>query len=226
MTDLIILGIETSGKTASVALMSESILLAQNTVYTSRTHSQVIMPMCTEMLRAAEKKLDDIGLLAVSIGPGSYTGLRIGIAAIKAMSFAKGIPCVGVSTLEGFAAQLSCYTGIIVPVMNARSDLIYTASFHSDGQAISRCCGDRIISRDELFAELKLTNKNILLTGDAAEELSLKYGYPASPITLRMQSAAGICLCALGKTPISADELQASYLQITKAEKDLREKNN
>lgn len=219
-----ILGFETSGKTASVALMNDDTLLALNTVVTSRSHSRVIMPMCTQILFAAEKSLDDVDLLAVCIGPGSYTGLRIGIAAVKAISFAKGIPCAGISTLEGLAAQLCSFRGLVVAVMSARADLLYSASFRADGQRIARITEDRMISRDALMQELRASEEEFLLTGDAAAELGEKGGYQVAPISLRLQSAAGICLAASHKSPVSADELDASYLQITKAEKDLREK--
>ena len=223
---MLILGIETSGKMASVALMRDSLLLAQKSVYTSRTHSQIIMPMCTELLEASCLSLDDVELLAVSCGPGSYTGLRIGIAAVKALSFSKGIPCVGISTLEGMATQLAAFKGIVAPVMTARAEFLYSALFRADGEKLTRLCDDRIIAADLLVSELDALEEPILLTGDIASDLCASHGYLLAPPTLRLQSAAGICLAAADKTAVTPDELEAFYMQITKAEKDLQDKRN
>lgn len=221
-----ILGIETSGKTASVAITGDGLLLAQHTVYTAKTHSQVIMPMCMRLLEETGTRLDDIGLLAVAAGPGSYTGLRIGIAAVKAMSFVKGIPCAGVSVLEGLAAQLCTFDGLVVPVMSARAELLYSAYFRADGDSISRVTVDSLINADELAQKLSSCREKILLTGDAARDFGEKYAFRIAPETLRLQSAAGICLAARDKAAVTAEELEAAYLQITKAEKDLLEKEN
>lgn len=132
-----ILGIDTSGKVAAAALYdSESrCLLAQQTVYTKRTHSQVILPLAERLLADTGLNWQDVDGFAAAKGPGSYTGLRIGIAAVKAMSYALQIPCVGISTLEGLAWQNLSWQGVICAVMTARQSLVYAGLYQSDWHA-------------------------------------------------------------------------------------------
>ncbi|MDE6745485.1 MAG: tRNA (adenosine(37)-N6)-threonylcarbamoyltransferase complex dimerization subunit type 1 TsaB, partial [Oscillospiraceae bacterium] len=104
---MILLGIDTSGKTASVAVCTETSVLAQTTVYTKLTHSQVILPICNDVLKSAGTELSDVDVIAAAAGPGSYTGLRIGIAAVQAMCFALDKHCIGISTLEALAHYVS-----------------------------------------------------------------------------------------------------------------------
>ena len=134
-----ILGIDTSGKVAAAALYdSESrCLLAQQTVYTKRTHSQVILPLAERLLADTGLNWQDVDGFAAAKGPGSYTGLRIGIAAVKAMSYALQIPCVGISTLEGLAWQNLSWQGVICAVMTARQSLVYAGLYQSDGTQIT-----------------------------------------------------------------------------------------
>ena len=102
-----LLGIDTSGNIASVAVCNENTVIAQTTVMTRLTHSQIILPLCKDVLEKAEMTLDDIDRIAVAVGPGSYTGLRIGISAVKGMCFGAEKECVGISTLEGLAFNMS-----------------------------------------------------------------------------------------------------------------------
>ena len=117
-----ILGIDTSGKVAAAALYDSEAgcLLAQQSVYTKRTHSQVILPLAERLLADTGLQWQDVDGFAVAKGPGSYTGLRIGIAAVKAMAYALQIPCVGISTLEGLAWQNLSWQGVICSVMVMR----------------------------------------------------------------------------------------------------------
>lgn len=228
---MILLGIDTSGKTASVAVCTENSVLAQTTVYTSLTHSQVILPICREVLKNAGMELSGIDGIAAAAGPGSYTGLRIGIAAVKAMCFALGKPCVGISTLESLAYNVSLHKGVICAVMAARLDLVYCAFFSSDGNRVERLTEDGILSLDEVKDRLEAMEENIVLVGDASEKLLEKLAGTASgeralpaPAHLRLQLASSLCAAGFGKKLYSPDELEAAYLQITKAEKDLEEK--
>lgn len=231
MKDLLILGIDTSGKTASTCLYDSKTetFLAENTLYTQKTHSQVIMPMVKNMIYDAGKKLSDIDRIAVANGPGSYTGLRIGVAGVKAMCFALGCNCTGVSTLEGLAYNNIAFHGTICSVMKARGELVYTCSYRSNGYSLEPLCEEKIISRDELAEFLTENNTNTVLCGDGAVDFlndykSLKF-FTAPPQN-RLQNACGICLASLSKEPVSPDELEVSYLQKVKAEKDLEDKNN
>ncbi len=220
MKDLTLLGIDTSGKTASVAVCSENAVLAQNTVYTKLTHSQVILPICKDVLKNAGLELSGIDGIAVSAGPGSYTGLRIGIAAVKAMCFALNKPCIGISTLESLANNVSVHKGTICAVMTARLDLVYCAVFRSDGKTVTRVAEDEILPLDELKSRLESESGDIAVVGDAAEKLAGERFITAPP-HLKLQLASSVCAAAFGKKLGTPDELEAAYLQVTKAEKDL-----
>ena len=169
MNALKILGIDTSGKTASVAITENDIILGQTTIYTEKTHSQVILPLCKKLLEDCGTELKDIDGFAVSVGPGSYTGLRIGISAVKAMAFALDKKCYGISTLESLAYNAKGFVGYIIPVMKARANLVYNAVFKcNDIGETKRTKEDRIISVSDLkaeVAEILESGENIILTG-------------------------------------------------------------
>lgn len=224
MNALKILGIDTSGRTASVAVCDEHSVIAQTSVMTKLTHSQIILPLCIETLEKAKISLDDIDRIAVSDGPGSYTGLRIGISAVKGMVYASGKECVGVSTLESLAYNVFGMGRKICSVMSARQNLVYTAFFEDDGGKLTRLCDDRIIPEEQLFEEI---SQETVLVGDYAEEFFNKFSGKKlflSPPHLRYQLASSLCFASLDKEPVSAEILDARYLQPTKAEKDLEQK--
>lgn len=222
---MLILGIDTSGKTASVALSEDDFIIGQNTVFTNLTHSQVILPICKKLLEDCGKTLKDVDKIAVSCGPGSYTGLRIGIAGVKAMAYALDIECFGISTLESLAYNLLGFDGIICPVMKARLDLVYNALFECENDKISRICEDRVIDKSELAESLADTDKKVIIVGDGAEDFCKLYGNDKirlAPPLLRYQLAGSLCIASLEKEPITPEMLETSYLQPTKAEKDLK----
>ena len=226
MNALLILGIDTSGKTASSALFDteSEIFLSYNTLYTQKTHSQVIMPMVKNMLADTGKTMKDIDLIAVADGPGSYTGLRIGVSAVKAMSFALNCKCAGVSTLKSLAYNNVSFAGNICSIMKARGELVYSCTYKSDGYQLENICDEKIVSRNELAEFLAFNGERVLLCGDGSADFFTDYRSPefilASPQN-RLQSACGVCLGALGEKQLSPDELEVSYLQKVKAEKDL-----
>lgn len=232
MNALKILGIDTSGKTASVAITENDIVLGQTTIYTEKTHSQVILPLCKKLLEDCGTELKDIDGFAVSVGPGSYTGLRIGISAVKAMAFALDKKCYGISTLESLAYNAKGFVGYIIPVMKARANLVYNAVFKcNDIGETKRTKEDRIISVSDLKAEvveILESRENIILTGDYAEEFQKLYGEVAglilAPAHIRLQSASSLCGVAEKSEPVSADDLEAVYMQPTRAEKELNSK--
>ena len=227
---MLLLGIDTSGKTASAALFDSEteLFLAQCTIYTQKTHSQVIMPMVKDIMAQAGKKLSDLGGIAVANGPGSYTGLRIGVAAAKALSFGLGVKCCGVSTLLGLACNNLSYKGHICAIMKARGDLVYTCTYKSDGYCVEQVTDEQIISKDELAEFLAFNVKEAMLCGDGAAEFYNSYSSPAfiiAPPQGRLQSAVGVCLAGVSRKLFEPDALEVSYLQKVKAEKDLEEKN-
>lgn len=226
---MILLGIDTSGKTASVALFDTDteVFLASMSLYTQKTHSQVIMPAVKEIMEQSGKEISDIECIAVANGPGSYTGLRIGVAAVKAMAFALNCKCCGVSTLKGLAFNNIAYKGAICSVMNARAEFVYTCTYKSDGYALEQLCEEKIISRDELAEFLAFNGTEVLLCGDGAADFFTAYRSPMfmiAPPQARLQNAYGVCLGAMSEEFILPDKLEVSYLQKVKAEKDLENK--
>lgn len=220
---MLTLGIETSGKTASAAAVEDGVMLGQTSVLSAKTHSQVILPMVKRLIADCERNIEDIGRIAVGAGPGSYTGIRIGVAAVKAMAFSLNIQCCGISTLEGLAYNFPT-DGIVCPVMKARQKLVYAAVFRFSGGIAERLAEDMIIESDRLNNVLSEYNEKVILTGDAAESFVKEFScplYSLSPVHLRNQNAAGICMAAENHEFYPPEKLEASYLQLVKAEKDL-----
>ena len=201
---MLTLGIDTSGKTASAALFDadNEVFLAGTSLYTQKTHSQVIMPIVKDILAQAGKTVGDIDLIAVADGPGSYTGLRIGVAAVKAMGFALDCKCCGVSTLEALAYNNIAHKGTICSIMKARGELVYTCSYKSDGYGLEPLCDEQIIPRDQLAEFLAFNGTEALLCGDGAADFFTAYRSPMfiiAPPQGRLQNAYGVCLGAMSK---------------------------
>lgn len=222
-----ILGIDTSGKVASVAISDGEKLLWEKSVFTTLTHSQVILPMVEQALKDTALDLPDIDCAAVACGPGSYTGLRIGIGALKGMAMGcESLKCAGVSTLLSLALNCLCFKGKIIAVMRARPDISYVGEFESDGCTLKRTGDDRVAGDYDTFENLD-TSQGVMLVGDNAEIIKQKFfsndnNVTLAPMPLRLQRAGSLCLAVqTGITPLTgADKLEVSYLQATKAEKD------
>ncbi|MGN0643136.1 MAG: tRNA (adenosine(37)-N6)-threonylcarbamoyltransferase complex dimerization subunit type 1 TsaB [Huintestinicola sp.] len=225
---MLILGIDTSGKTASCALCDESTVYGQYTFVTKLTHSQVILPLMKKMLSDAGFELKDVDVVAAASGPGSYTGLRIGISAVKSICFALYKKCSGISSLESLAYNFRGTDSLICSVMHARQELVYAAMFRTSADgSVERLSEDRIISMKELCGQLKNYSGNIIAAGDYAAELCAASGleniFPAAP-HLRAPLASSLCYAAMAHPTVTPDELNAEYMEVTKAEKDLANK--
>ena len=223
---MLILGMDTSGKTASVAVYDSErqVFLAESSIYTSLTHSQVIMPLCQDVLNRAGKSLDDIDSIAVANGPGSYTGLRIGIASVKAMSFGAECNVCGVSTLEALAYNNTVFQGIVCPVMKARGNLVYMAIYMFKNFICENIMNEKIMPSEELAEFLSFDAEKVLLCGDGAEDFIKQYKsdkFLLAPPDSRLQNACGVCLASVNKSFVSPEQLEVSYMQKVKAEKDL-----
>lgn len=222
-----ILGIDTSGKTAATALYDTQMqcVLAQQVLYTKRTHSQVILPLAERMLTDTGLTWQEIDGLAVANGPGSYTGLRIGIAVVKAMAFALKIPCAGISTLEGLAWQSLSWQGYICPTMLARQSLVYAGLYRSDGNVVTTVWHDQMLESVQLSHQLLALDAPVLLTGDAVGLLKPAEKFSVTSPAVRLQNGMGICLAAAALEQWQQpEELMPEYLQLVKAEKDLRDR--
>ena len=231
---MLILAFETSAKAASVALHDGEKLLGESYQNTGLTHSQTLMVMAEDLLKAAGKTAADVTAVAVAEGPGSFTGVRIGVAAAKGFAWGAEIPCYGVSTLEAMAASLGAYQGTVCPVMDARRSQVYNALFSADGGNYTRIREDRAISLQELGEELQNMPKPVFLVGDGSKLCynTLLEQVPSLvlPKEHRMhQRAVGVTLCALekinrGELPSGAD-LTPNYLRLSQAEREKLERN-
>ena len=224
-----ILALESSAVACSVCLTEDDFLIAQAYQNNGLTHSVTLMPMCEDMLKNCGIKLEEVDVIAVAAGPGSFTGLRIGVSAAKGLGWALDKPCAKVSTLKAMAWNLAALPGDICPVMDARRSEVYNARFSSDGETITRLTPDRAIPMEELAEEIKKRGKEQILVGDGAHlcynELQ-KARLPArlaSP-NLRFQSAWGVARAALDQARagelITAGELVPEYHRLSQAERE------
>ena len=222
---MLILAFESSARPASVALLRDGQLLSQYSQCSQLTHSRTLLPMAEDMLKNAELTLDDVDLFAVAHGPGSFTGIRIGVSTVKGLAWASDKPCVGVSTLEAMAWHGLAAGGLICPVMDARRSQVYNALFEIRDGKPARLTEDRPISLEELAAELASYDWPVFLVGDGAELTAKALAaaglpYTVAPENLRWQSAWGVAMAAQDKTPGSADTLLPVYLRLSQAERE------
>ena len=226
-----ILALDSSAAVCTAALCENEKLICEITVNTGNTHSQTLLPVIEQILRLTDIKVDDIDLFACSVGPGSFTGVRIGVATVKGLAFDKDKSCVGVSTLDALAQNIAMFDGILCPVMDARRDHVYNALYECSGGVITRLCPDRLISVGELDAELSSLGKKIYLSGDGygiceAEFVKTKIEYV--PERLRLENGYSTAMCALKKYKngeyTSDFELSPVYLRPSQAERERNEK--
>lgn len=228
-----ILAFESSAKAASVALMENGKLLAESYQNTGLTHSQTLLSMAEDLLKTCGKTAGDITAVAVAAGPGSFTGVRIGMAAAKGFAWGRQLPCYGVSTLEAMAMGLGIWDGYIVPTMDARRSQTYTALFKAEQGMLTRIMDDCAISFAELGAKIKNCEKSVFLVGDGA---NLCYntledtvpGLILPPEHRLHQRAAGVALVAQAQMdkglPGDGASLVPNYLRLSQAERERLEK--
>ncbi len=227
---MLTLCLESSAKTASAALFEDEKFLGQYFQADGLTHSRTLLPMAEALLKNTEHEMKDLGLIAVAHGPGSFTGLRIGMAAAKGLAWALEIPTVGVSTLEAMAYGGPDMEGaLLCCVMDARRQQVYNALFEIRNGKPCRRCPDRAISIAELQNELIASEKSWILLGDGAQLCyntmeKDKVRLHLAPEGLRFQCARGVGLAALEKEPHSADDLLPVYLRLSQAERERQER--
>ena len=226
---MLILAFESSAKAASAALVRDGRLLAQTVQVSALTHSRTLLPMAEDLLKNCELKLDAVDLFAVAQGPGSFTGIRIGVSTVKGLSWAADRPCVGVSTLEALAWHGLATGGLICPVMDARRSQVYNALFEiRDGKPL-RLCEDRPVSLEQLADELAARGESPFLLGDGAAltaEFLKKRDLPfrLAPDDLLWQDGWGVAMAAQDKPPVSGEELLPVYLRLSQAERERQER--
>ena len=234
---MLILALDSTALVGSVALCDHEKLIAEMTVNTGHTHSETLLPMVEQILKICDYTVDDIDLFACTTGPGSFTGVRIGVATVKGIAYGREKPCVGVSTPEALAYNSIMCDGVLCPIMNARRMQVYNALFDCRGQQISRLCDDRALAIAELGDELLSYDLPIYLTGDGAELVyaTLLQSHPTlsnrlvlQPERILHQSGYSVAQVALkmyreGLT-VSDAELAPVYLRPSQAERMRLEK--
>lgn len=229
-----ILAFETTAKIASVAVLEDGRILADYSINNGLTQSELVLPMAESVLKSLGIGFSDIDALAATVGPGSFTGVRIGAALVKGIAFDRNIPCIEVSTIESLAENAAPLCGIILPCMDARRSQLYSAIFSSDGEKLTRLTPDRAISIDELAEELKkYEGEPIYLVGDGysvakARLSALGVKLSKTPDLLIEESAASCAKVALRKLTegeTTTDTAFApSYLRMPQAERERLER--
>ena len=222
-----ILSVDTSAVCASVAVVEDGRIRAQSSTNAGLTHSRTLLPMIDSLLQNSETPLDSIDCFACAVGPGSFTGIRIGIAAIKGLCDGTGKQALAVSTLEGLAYNLLGQNTLACAVMDARCNQVYTALFEVSGDAVTRLTDDAALKIEDLGTLLEqYKGKRILFVGDGAEKCAQSLPYPAAPALTRFQNAASVALAAERSFDesklLDAQQLLPVYLRLPQAERELR----
>lgn len=221
-----VLGIDTSAVVSSCAVCEigdNPKVIASGSLNTKLTHSQTLVPFMESLLKNADIKLSDIDVFAVSAGPGSFTGLRIGVSVLKGMASALNKPVRSVSTLLGVAHNFTVTDSVICVVMDARCNQVYNALFRIQNGIVMRLCDDRAIFIDELKEELLTYEERIILAGDGADLVYSKIDVgqvELAPPELKYQSGTGVCFASEHCPDISADALMPVYLRLPQAERE------
>ena len=235
-----ILAVDTTATSASVAVCENKTVLATYTQKNGLTHSETLLPMIEATLKNLKLTPNDIDMFAVSEGPGSFTGVRIGVAALKGLAFGKNKICVGTSTLDALARNACGLPGkfLAVPVMDARRGEVYNALFEIKNGKMERLCDDRVLPFSELLDELNKIDKPVYFCGDAyfmSESIDLQKKQ-ITPYLLREQNAYSVAQCAFeqyasteNKEELTDKNLSVTYLRMSQAERERKEreaKNN
>ena len=229
---MLLLAIDSSAGPASAAVMEDEKLLGEYFINSKQTHSQTLLPMVENLLASLGKSCAELDALAVSCGPGSFTGVRIGISCVKGLSMPNNTPCCGVSTLEAIAVPGVYYEGaFICAVMDARCGQVYQALFRTENGTLHRLTPDRALSVAALSEECKKYGSDLILFGDGAAlcyETFREWGARIAPPELRFQRASSVAVAARvqileGKT-VFAQELLPAHLRLPQAERELKKK--
>jgi len=230
-----ILAIDTSSTVATAAVMRGETLLGELILNNGKTHSQKLMPLVNELFKGLDMDIGEIDLFAASVGPGSFTGLRIGIVTIKAMAYSAGKPVISVPTLDALAVNACSFKGLICPIMDARNKQVYTALYRPDIKVPQRITEYMGITVDELSQLILEQNQEAIFVGDAVglyeDYFKTRLGElcTIAPSSLRLQRAACVAQVAMeraneGKLE-SCFDMKPFYLRKSQAEREYERKN-
>lgn len=227
--NLNLLAIESSAKTASAAVFENNNLLSEVFINTGLTHSETLLPLADRALDEANIKIEDIEKFAVNVGPGSFTGIRIGVSLVKGLAYGKDNSVAPVSTLESIAYNFIDEECIVCACMDARRNQTYTALFECVGGKVNRLREDTAISVEDMIENLNTYSGRIYLAGDGA---TVFYEKVASAVDVLLpdekrlyQRASGVGLAAMKNDNfISPDLIVPTYLRLSQAERELKEK--
>ena len=228
---MLILGLESSAVSAGAALVRDGRVISETFLNVGLTHSETLLPLADECLKNAKVSLDDVDALAVAAGPGSFTGVRIGISAVKGLAFGAEKPVYGVSTLEALAAGAMLEGYDICPVMDARCMQVYTALFECRNGVLTRLTPDSALKLEELRGLLSARGKKTLLLGDGAALAKQYFNEHGAadifvfPEVFKYQHASCVAFAAYmrynnGEQGIGAQDLQPGYLRPPQAERE------
>jgi tRNA threonylcarbamoyladenosine biosynthesis protein TsaB len=229
---LTILALETSAKAAGCAVMKDARLFCESYSDAGLQHSQTLMPMLNAMLETSGITINEIDAFAVSAGPGSFTGVRIGVAAVKGLALAKDAPCAGISSLKALAYNVRTFRGLALPVMDARRNEFYAALFRcgpTGNEKPERLTEDMAIGAEKLIEMLEAYDEQIMLLGDGAELFAELTTIPMvlAPENLRRQRASSVCAAAMSLAESqwqTAEALAPVYLRLSQAEREKKNK--
>lgn len=215
------LSVDSSAVTASACLSEDGKVIKSEFINKGLTHSETLLPIIENVMQGVS--FNELGAIAVNAGPGSFTGVRIGIATVKGLAFPSNTPCISVSTLESIAYNFTDENCVVCAVMDARRMQFYNALFRVENGNVQRLCDDRAISIDDLSEELK-SYDNVIIAGDGARLFFENAGLDNISLADEKvyQNAVGVSLAALNKEKISPNALLPVYLRPSQAERELK----
>jgi len=219
-----ILALDSSSRTASVCVWRDGKILSLAYADSGYTHSRTLMPTVDFALNTAGVALADADLLAAAAGPGSFTGLRIGVATVKGLAFAADKPCAAVSTLEALACSHRGWDGVICAALDARRGQVYAALFTCENGKVMRLTEDGALSAEDVTEQIRKITGRVLLVGDGAELIRGADNAVPAPLENRFIAAPGVALAASSMTPVSAGELLPVYHRKPQAEREREDK--
>lgn len=229
-----ILGLDSSGIVASVAIVEDDVLIAEYTVNYKKTHSQTLLPMLDEIAKMTELDLNSIDAIAVAAGPGSFTGLRIGSATAKGLGFALKKPLIAIPTVEGLAYNLYDIPGLICPIMDARRKQVYTGIYRFTDHQLKVVEDQMAVSMETVIEKLNQYGEAVTFLGDGvpvfhefiAEKMTVPYSF--APAHVNKQRAAAVAALGeiyyrQGKTETAMEHVP-DYLRVSQAERERAER--